>query len=733
MENKSPNPSMGYQKKIKKDEAGMKKPPKPKAAQSTDYSSPTAKKWPLFIEAIEKGNVDIVNQLIEEGINVNVVRDESTPLMIAASRGRIEIAETMLQAGANINEKNHEGWTALHKAAHDQNETDIVQFLMDSGIDIESKTRSGKTALMLAEEKGHRDIVRVIKIHLAKLQADAQEWEAFLNSAEGKPYRQSRRYDSLTLLFRFWWLPLPVLAGCGFLLGILLNRTVLAGLIGTVTGIAATGFIFLWNRKLRSYLDDIGPLPYMDIHIVRQKRKAGESILSEKKSETSSMEEKAELTREVVSEGTTSPSSFDSILNEEQNNARSRVLKKGGNLKIVIVSSCAFVLLVLVGAGFAYKDDLTKWYFAKKLEQNGIQLSEQSFLTEVAKNNAEALDLFIKAGVNTAAKNDKGQTALIISSEKGYVDILQKLLTVSDASLLNMYDTSGNTALMAAAREGNESVVQRLLESGADVNYMVPSREGAISALQAVLTVSDFKDAHMRILSALILRGAKIGAKDSLGRSTLLVAAERGRTEAAKLLIEKGADVNGTDTTGNFPLLSAACKGFSGMVTLLVEQKADVQTALPDGKNPLMCAAEQGHADTVIVLLSKGANIDAKDAVGSTALAYAVKAGYIDVIKLLLARGAGPVSGYIPESYANLKGKAITISAKRNKISDILGRIAKTASQDGYTVNFSSETEKTTTVSAKGPWNKVLSEFIAKNHLLLVVKNMDIFVLPYAK
>jgi hypothetical protein len=78
-----------------------------------------------------------------------------------------------------------------------------------------------------------------------------------------------------------------------------------------------------------------------------------------------------------------------------------------------------------------------------------------------------------------------------------------------------------------------------------------------------------------------------------------------------------------------------------------------------------------------------------------------------------------------------LNGKAIVISAKKSKLSDVLGRIAKTASQDGYTVALTSKPEQKVNLQIKGAWNKVLAEVATKNHLSLVVKDTTVFVLPY--
>jgi ankyrin repeat protein len=284
---------------------------------------------------------------------------------------------------------------------------------------------------------------------------------------------------------------------------------------------------------------------------------------------------------------------------------------------------------------------------------------------------------------------------------------------------------------MTASSKGHENIVKLLCENGADVNYAVPSSKDAATALQAALDTSDFKEAHMSIVKYLLQNGAHVKDRNKEGRFPLLFAADHGRTEVARLLIEHGADVNDVDHKGNFSLLSAACKGYSGFVALLSEKGANMKMALVDGQTPLMCAVKEGHVDTVKVLLERGVTVNAKTTSGFTALTDATRMGNVDAVKILLAHGADPGQGYIPDSFLSLNGRTIAVKAKKNKISDILRRIAKTASQDGYVINVDSKMERKITLMTKGSWNKALNGLAKKNNLLLVVKDKEVFVLPY--
>ena len=762
MEDKVPGPVKGYQKQVKKEEKPIK-PPKPKGNYAP---SPTAQKWPVLAEAIEKGNVDVVKKLIEEGINVNIGRNGITPLMLAASKGQTELAEIFLQAGVNINATDDDGSTALHKAAVDQAGTAIIELLIHSGIDVAALNNSKKTALMLAEEAKHRDIVLLMKKDQQKLETDAREWEAFLNSPEGRPYKQKKLQDSLASISKFIWLPPVALGVAGMVLGALFHAVILTAFIGIVLGLLASLAGYVLQENTRRYLDGLEPLPYLDIHMVREKHKAGEKITVGKKSRHAIAEKPAlhapavvaaemhqeavthlahadkPATAEVPADHAPLNDALDLHLDaapesrphhapaEKPALAKKPATRPGLNLRVVAAAAGALVLVLIAGSLFLYRGPLSNWYYAKKIERAGLDFSGQAFLAEVSKNNEEAVDLFIKAGIPIDAKNKKGQTALTIAAEKGNVNMLGKLTTL-DAALLSHADADGNTALMIAARQGKEESVKALIEKGAEVNYVVPAIEGAATPLQAVLDVADFSAAHMIVTNSLLQHGATVTGKNTAGRFPLLFAAEHGRTDAAALLIEKGAEVNDTDLKGNFPLLLAACKGESALVTLLLDKGANMQMALPDGQTPLMCAAREGREDTVKVLLERGAAVNAGTKDGNTALTAAARTGNVAMVKLLLEKGADPSAGFLPGPFIGLNGKAIAISAKKGKLGDVLGKIAKTASLDGYTVALASKPEQKVNVRIKGAWNKVLAEVATKNHLSLVVKDTTVFVLPY--
>jgi ankyrin repeat protein len=449
MEENIPPVHKGYQKQIKKEPSEA--PAKPKGPVNRDYSSPMAKKWPALLKAIDRDDASSVQKLIDEGLNVSVMRDGATPLMIAASRGRVAIVEAILQAGININERTDEGWTALHKAAVDQQETAVVDLLLRSGIAVDAKNKYNKTALQLAEEKGNREIVRMIKKFQAGKQSDAQEWEAFQRSLEGRPYREQRRYESLALVFQYFWVPLPALAIAGLVVGFLAGSAMLGAGIGLVLGLLAGGAIFLFERYMRSYLDSIGPLPPLDLDLLREKRRSGEPILIPRRHKPVVHPPLPQAAQESTPVLTTY---------EEEPARRSTPMPEWTQrIPTAVLVAVAAAMIVSLGVALLLsRHDIARWYYQKKIEWSGVAFSEQSFLEQVAANSREQVDMFLKAGMGPAAANEKGTTALMVAAERGHGELLARFVEL-DRSVLDLADKNGMTALMAAIRTGREPVV----------------------------------------------------------------------------------------------------------------------------------------------------------------------------------------------------------------------------------------------------------------------------------
>ena len=99
-------------------------------------------------DAAKVGNIELINQHLETGVNVNS-KDEIgfTPLHYIASGSQLEIAKLLIDKGANVNAKDLNGGTPLHAATPSNQSTKIVELLVQKGANVNAKNNNGETPL----------------------------------------------------------------------------------------------------------------------------------------------------------------------------------------------------------------------------------------------------------------------------------------------------------------------------------------------------------------------------------------------------------------------------------------------------------------------------------------------------------------------------------------------------------------------------------------------------------
>lgn len=120
-------------------------------------------------------------------------------------------------------------------------------------------------------------------------------------------------------------------------------------------------------------------------------------------------------------------------------------------------------------------------------------------------------------------------------------------------------------------------------------------------------------------------------------------ASAAGALVVVRYLVGKaGAAVDARDAMGCTALMEAADEGQAEVVQCLVaEAGASVDASASDGRTALMVAAAQGHANIVWYLVTEGAaSIDARDREGRTGLFYAALAGHEEAVQVLIEHGA---------------------------------------------------------------------------------------------
>jgi ankyrin repeat protein len=101
-----------------------------------------------YFKAIEKGNLELFNKELSEGMDINYQRkkDQLSPLLLASITGKTEFVKVLLEKGANLELVDNNDKTAL-LCAINQNHLDIAVMLMSNGAKTSVKNISGYSAL----------------------------------------------------------------------------------------------------------------------------------------------------------------------------------------------------------------------------------------------------------------------------------------------------------------------------------------------------------------------------------------------------------------------------------------------------------------------------------------------------------------------------------------------------------------------------------------------------------
>jgi ankyrin repeat protein len=224
-------------------------------------------------------------------------------------------------------------------------------------------------------------------------------------------------------------------------------------------------------------------------------------------------------------------------------------------------------------------------------------------------------------------------TALQAAALQGDTEIVRTLIgSGADVQCKGGYH---GTALQAAAFCGSENIVDMLIASGADVGT-----EGGCfgTALQAAA----FRG-NEEIVGILIASGADVGTKGGYYGTAIQAAACCGSEKIVDMLIASGADVGAEGGCFGTALQAAACHGYEKIVDMLIASGADVGTEGGSYGTALYAAANGGHSSIVTKLLQANLSTRTLNFVldnSNTALDIACYGGYERIVEELLQAGA---------------------------------------------------------------------------------------------
>ncbi|WP_082748317.1 ankyrin repeat domain-containing protein [Nocardioides jensenii] len=233
---------------------------------------------------------------------------------------------------------------------------------------------------------------------------------------------------------------------------------------------------------------------------------------------------------------------------------------------------------------------------------------DQAALDEQLRDAAWADDVaragrLIRRGADVNAKDDSEQSAYLVATSEGHLDLLR--LTLRHGADVDDLDSWNGTGLIRAAERGHANVAGALLQTGIDRDHV--NRIG-YQAIHEAVWLGENTPSYETTVRVLAAGGAELGrTSPSAGLTPLEMARERGFDRLERILQ--------TMTTAKLP--------------------ADPDAALLD-------AASRGDADAVALALRAGADIEVRDGNRRTALLLAATFDRIEAARVLVAMGADP-------------------------------------------------------------------------------------------
>ena len=311
-----------------------------------------------------------------------------------------------------------------------------------------------------------------------------------------------------------------------------------------------------------------------------------------------------------------------------------------------------------------------------------LPYTPDTFVESANKGELAVVKLFLAAGMDPNAKDQRGNTALMYAAGDGHAKIIEVLLkakaNVNERNEEIYERNQGSfTALSWAASSGQINAISVLLDHGADaqainVAFLNAAAEGRLEALRMLLkrgadkglggealieTASYYppgegeREADMNdVIRFLLKLGVDVNTKGRVGRRTALLSAvnEGHGILIVQTLLNAGADVNAKDEDGWTTLLMEAStkESRAPIMQTLLAAGADVNAKCTScssfhGWTALMMAARDADLKPIVdILLARDGDPNLTNDEGKTSLLIAMNPGGMDTVHALLDRGA---------------------------------------------------------------------------------------------
>ncbi|GFR28392.1 uncharacterized protein TNCT_638791 [Trichonephila clavata] len=603
---------------------------------------------------LKKGKLDIIrkNVSVTDALGRSVVH-------YAAQEGHKEIVDALINNGVDIKKPDELGKTALHYAARYNHGTEVVSCLLENAKDcINSKDKNGRTAVYYAAQQGNWKIVDFL-IEKKGASIDGLDAEKLLfhytykGSVEGirkvvekEKKEGEKEIDVIAIKDNHDNTLLHIAARKG-------HFTVVEFLLGEGAGV--------------SVANNSGKVP-ISYAAEGNHWNIVESLLR-KKAEFNHLSVPQKL----------------SLLNHSAKNAHWDIVKlfmedDGRDNYFGHLSDQQKVGLLCYTAENE-RWDIIEFLLKKGTNFNELNNKQQFFLLDhFARNfNWEVVKLFMKDSNKDSyfdeLDDQQKMHCLYYLISVGDLDItrffIEKLIEEGKISNVNTPNNCGKTFLHLAAQDGKLNIVQYLVgEKGANLDAVTSSGSTPLHLAA--------RNGHLEVVKYLIDKEVDLTVKNTNGKTPKDLATEKGYTGIVKLLEQVQQDrlidaakqgdlsmvkklidqIAGSEV--DYKLHWAVENGYTEVVRLLIEKGADFKEVDKDGWTPLRIAAASDKLEVVQYLVDKGADFKCATKDGWTPLHNAASDGKLEVVQYLVDKGANfkcaTKDGWIPLHWAAFEG-----------------------------------------------------------------------------
>ncbi|KAK5644313.1 hypothetical protein RI129_005613 [Pyrocoelia pectoralis] len=498
--------------------------------------------------------------LLDKGADVSIVDNQTgnSLLHFAAEKGNDDILEVLLSTSMDINSRNNEGDTPLHLSIK-RGYTSAAELILTKGADPNIADGRNNTCLHSAVTGGAEDLVKSLLKHGANANAANNDNETPITRAQ-----RSGHLSIVTLL--------------------LTNTSTDDNYIPVFSSVRNGEF-----HALKKHINDGFDINKQDgdgntpLLLALKNRQVGivDYLLSKEVDVTIPNNRGVTCLHHAVELG-------DAKIVRE-------LLAKGCDIDVVSVNGDSSLLLAISSTNFHIAHLL--------LDRN--------------------------AKTDTVPLNNEQGSCLHSACRYGSHDIVLQIL--QNGFDVNQFSRSGTTPLMHSLTNNHRRIAITLIESGADVNL---TTEWGWSCLSAAVDLQ-----YLDVINLLLDKGAYIDYLDNSSTS-LKYAITNEKRASVQLLLSRGADVYLGDEWTGYPLHFAAQNEMDDVVSFILEEGFDVNKTTKFYDTAVYVSASRKNFTTTKLLIAKGACIDNLNDNFNSFLGVAAQNGWEELVEELIKNGA---------------------------------------------------------------------------------------------